>query len=223
LAAELLRGVGGLLLDRRGRRFTNELDTRQAVVNAMLKATAVGTALSPPMPERSFALVLNGKAAAEAELHVGFYAKRGLLTRVSQLSGLATHLGASLSDIQDTYDAYNKAAWLGRDGFNRTVFPAGHWPVEASEDFYVGVVVPVIHYTMGGIAIDSEGHALAERDGLPMPGLYAIGEASGGVHGDNRLGGNSLLECTVFGRRVGLTLPVREASSAAPASTGLAV
>merc|ERR1711920_632487 len=73
---------------------------------------------------------------------------------------------------------------------------------------YVGKIVPVIHYTMGGIAIGTDGRVLTEANASPIKGLYAIGEASGGVHGDNRLAGNSLLECTVFGHHVGLTVPI---------------
>merc|ERR1719401_2737061 len=76
-----------------------------------------------------------------------------------------------------------------------------------TEEFYVGTIVPVIHYTMGGLAIDTDGRVLTADSNEPMEGLYAIGEASGGVHGDNRLAGNSLLECTVFGHHVGLTVP----------------
>lgn len=203
LAAELLRGVGGLLLDKRGARFTNELGTRQAVVDSMMKEAAKSGDAS-----RSFALVLNGKAAEMADRHVTLYSKKGLLKKVTGLGGLATHLSVEISGLNRTFAEYNEAALDGRDAFNRTVFPAGHWPVEAGEDFYVGTVCPVIHYTMGGIAINDEGKVLG-KDGEPIPGLYAIGEASGGVHGDNRLAGNSLLECTVYGRRVGTSLPIR--------------
>jgi len=78
----------------------------------------------------------------------------------------------------------------------------------------VGQVVPVIHYTMGGIAIDTDGRVLADVNGSAIPRLYAIGEASGGVHGDNRLAGNSLLECTVFGHHVGLSLPLHSQTRA---------
>jgi len=233
LAAELLRGVGGLLLDRDGARFTDELGTRQAVVNAELKAAERGAGAAAPMPPRTFALVLNGKAAVHADRHVTLYSKKGLLKKVAGLQGLAAHLNVSEVSLQKTFAAYNTAAKAGQDEFGRTVFP-DHWPIEWDEDFYVGKIVPVIHYTMGGIAIDPDGHVLAEDGNVTIPGLYAIGEASGGVHGDNRLAGNSLLECTVFGRHVGLTLPVRErdskptqvastiagpGASAAPAST----
>eukprot|EP00976_Prorocentrum_cordatum_P097081 1190853-Prorocentrum_minimum.AAC.1 len=55
---------------------------------------------------------------------------------------------------------------------------------------------------MGGLAIDTEGRVLRE-DKTPIKGLHAAGEVTGGVHGRNRLGGNALTECAVFGRIVG--------------------
>lgn len=72
---------------------------------------------------------------------------------------------------------------------------------------YVTEIMPVVHYTMGGIEIDSSGRALAadesEGSSTVLGGLYAAGEASGGLHGANRLGGNSLLDCAVFGNITG--------------------
>lgn len=72
----------------------------------------------------------------------------------------------------------------------------------------------------GGVAIDSSGQAL-DTAFKPIPGLYAAGEVSGGVHGANRLGGNSLLECTVFGRRAGQAAATF--TQAATADGGIAV
>lgn len=60
-------------------------------------------------------------------------------------------------------------------------------------------MTPVLHYTMGGLEIDSESRVL-DKSGKPIPGLFAAGEVAGGVHGANRLGGSSLLGCVVFGR-----------------------
>jgi len=186
----------------------DELNTRQAVVDAMLQKAGKGTA-----PPPSSTLLINSKAARMADRHVTLYTNKGLLKKVEGVEALAAHLNLTVDPLIHTFASYNKAAEQGKDEFGRTVFPAGHWPVEPNETFYVGQVVPVIHYTMGGIAIDTDGRVLSQADEKAIPGLYAAGEASGGVHGANRLAGNSLLECTVFGRHVGLTLPLLKESS----------
>merc|ERR1712230_178284 len=71
----------------------------------------------------------------------------------------------------------------------------------ATEQFYVAIITPVIHYCMGGLETTVKGECV--RNGKALPGLYVAGEAAGGVHGNNRLGGNSLLDCVVFGRVAG--------------------
>merc|ERR1719240_2334231 len=70
------------------------------------------------------------------------------------------------------------------------------------EPFYVAIITPVIHYCMGGLEIDTHSNVV-DKSGKAIPGLYAAGEVAGGVHGNNRLGGNSLLDCVVFGRVAG--------------------
>merc|ERR1712100_833776 len=71
----------------------------------------------------------------------------------------------------------------------------------ATQEFYVAIITPVIHYCMGGLEIDADGAVLG-ANGV-IKGLYCAGEVAGGVHGNNRLGGNSLLDCVVFGRVTG--------------------
>merc|ERR1711982_61883 len=71
----------------------------------------------------------------------------------------------------------------------------------AAEPFYVAIITPVIHYCMGGLEITADSECVGARG--VVPGLYAAGEIAGGVHGNNRLGGNSLLDCVVFGRVAG--------------------
>merc|ERR1712054_607551 len=72
-------------------------------------------------------------------------------------------------------------------------------PMETSDSFHVAVVTPVIHYCMGGLKMNPDAEILRTDDSI-IGGLYAAGESMGGVHGNNRLGGNSLLDCVVFGR-----------------------
>jgi succinate dehydrogenase/fumarate reductase flavoprotein subunit len=61
-----------------------------------------------------------------------------------------------------------------------------------NDSFSVALMTPVLHYTMGGLQIDSESRVLDES-GKPIPGLFVAGEVAGGVHGANRLGGSSSL------------------------------
>merc|ERR1712187_678128 len=65
--------------------------------------------------------------------------------------------------------------------------------------FHVAIVTPVIHYCMGGMKMGDAAESLGAGDKV-IGGLYSAGEAAGGIHGSNRLGGNSLLDCVVFGR-----------------------
>merc|ERR1712108_40514 len=70
-----------------------------------------------------------------------------------------------------------------------------------TEPFYVAIITPVIHYCMGGLECTVDAECI-DKDGK-IPGLYVAGEAAGGIHGNNRLGGNSLLDCVVYGRVAG--------------------
>ena len=86
--------------------------------------------------------------------------------------------------------------------------------------YYVGYVTPALHYTMGGLAINAHGQALHDEDGSVYQGLYVAGEASGGIHGVNRLGGNALSECVVFGRIVGAHIPFDQDRSSSGGGEG---
>lgn len=86
--------------------------------------------------------------------------------------------------------------------FDLQVFPVAS--ISPNEPIYTAIVTPAIHYTMGGLKIDQKARVLDEQN-HPIPGLFAAGEVTGGVHGSNRLAGNSLLECVVFGRIAGVS------------------
>ena len=68
--------------------------------------------------------------------------------------------------------------------------------------FYASLRTPTVHYTMGGIQIDTDAHVL-NADGNAIPGLYAAGEVASGIHGNNRLGGNAYPDIITFGRIAG--------------------
>jgi hypothetical protein len=74
-----------------------------------------------------------------------------------------------------------------------------------SDSFHVGLIGPTVHYTMGGVEANEHSEVLMGKTKAVIAGLFAAGEVMGGVHGKNRLGGNSLLDCVVYGRVAGRT------------------
>jgi flavocytochrome c len=202
LCAEVLRGVGGILLNSKGQRFCNELGRRDYVTDQLLSLhpdyTPNQTKWDPAWPIPTAHLVLSVGAAASANKHIEFYAWKGFLRKVQGSQGIANEIGCSTEQVERTLHDYVAAATVGQDAFGKTQFHCVHNTLYVDEEFYVGTVTPVLHYTMGGLSIDIQGQVLG-KDGEPIPGLYAVGEVAGGVHGDNRLAGNSLLECVVYG------------------------
>ncbi|KAI6135831.1 Flavocytochrome c [Pisolithus thermaeus] len=186
LAAEALRGVGGLLLDKNGDRFVDELQHRDYVTGKIWE--------NGKYPIR---LVLNGQASKEIEWHCKHYVGRGLMKRFESGEALAKEMGISSQHLKETFDKYNAGAKANKDPFGKKFFSSGEWKM--NDYFHVAVMTPVLHYTMGGLEIDAESRVVG-KDGKPIPGLFAAGEVAGGVHGANRLGGSSLLGCVVFGR-----------------------
>jgi len=205
LAAEALRGVGGVLLDQNGKRFANELGRRDYVTGEMWKN-------KPP-----FRLCLNSKASEEIHWHVEHYKGRGVMKYYESGAALAKDMGISASTLEATFTEYNGIWEKNRDnapnppydayGGGKTHDPFGkkfyhNMPVTIDDWYSVAIVTPVIHYCMGGLLIDPNSLVLDQQN-KPIEGLYAAGEIAGGVHGNNRLGGNSLLDCVVFGRVAG--------------------
>merc|ERR1719343_1305766 len=211
LAAEALRGVGGLILDANGKRFANELGRRDYVTGEMWKN-------KPP-----FRLVLNKAASDEIIWHCKHYTGRGVMRFYESGKTLAEDMGVPLQTLEETHEDHYQAAKKTEkdpDGGSWPAYPSGKsWDecsgktgsgkkfyhniipgsAVATQPFYVAIITPVIHYCMGGLEINCDS-AVFREDGSVIGGLYAAGEVAGGVHGNNRLGGNSLLDCVVFGR-----------------------
>jgi flavocytochrome c len=192
LAAEALRGEGGLLLNADGNRFCDELGHRDYVSGEMWKEKDKGK-----FPIR---LILNSKASKVLDFHTRHYSGRGLMKKMTGKE-LAKEIGCTPQHLQSTFDAYNDIAdGKKKDPYGKKFFHNG--PVNVDDDFHVAVMEPVLHFTMGGIEINDKSEVL-NSEGKTFEGLYACGELAGGVHGANRLGGSSLLGCVVYGRVAG--------------------
>ena len=120
LCAEILRGVGGLLLDRHGKRFANELGKRDYVTGRMLESMG-HDAIAP----NTFTILLHGKAAAVADKHVPFYTEKGLLKKFATLVEAARHLGLEESVLLETFKEYDAEAAQGQDRFGKKFFHNG--------------------------------------------------------------------------------------------------
>jgi len=193
LCGEVLRGVGAILLDTRFKRFCNELDTRQNIVNSMNSYN-----------DKRFIILLSNETANKISSHIQHYVNNNLLTKVSDISNyLKTNnvkqITRTNNEIFIELIKYNNDVANKKDSFGKTTFPA---IINPKKPVYIGWITPVIHYCMGGLKINEKCQVI-DKQGNHIERLYAAGEVTGGIHGKNRLGGNSLLECTVYGRIAG--------------------
>lgn len=188
LIGEAVRGEGAILVDANGHRFINELDTRRVVSNAI-------TAL----PEHSAYLIFDQHVRDRVKA-IEFYHHIGLVKSAETLSELADQL--EMDDLTATVEQWNQDVQTQQDPqFGRTT---GMGQPLTQGPFYAIHVAPAVHYTMGGVHADAETRVL-DANGQPIPGLYAAGEVVGGLHGNNRIGGNSIAETVVFGRQAAMT------------------
>jgi len=205
LAAEALRGVGGVLIDKTGNRFCNELGRRDYVSGMMWKN-------QPP-----FRLCLNSKASKEIHWHCEHYKGRGVMKYYKNMQALCDETKidpAVLKKVLDDHTALGEKQLANENGGSFDAYPSGksydefgkkffhNLPTEFNDEYNIAIVTPTIHYCMGGLEITPKGEVESTSGGI-IQGLYAAGEIAGGVHGNNRLGGNSLLDCVVFGRVTG--------------------
>lgn len=192
LAAEALRGEGGLLLNADGDRFCDELGHRDYVSGMMWKEKDQGK-----FPIR---LILNSKASNTLDFHTRHYSGRGLMKKMSGQQ-LAKEIGCTPDHLQKTFTTYNAIAdGKQKDPWGKKFFH--NMPLDINDTFHVALMEPVLHFTMGGVEINDKAQVLNQSK-EPFDGLFACGELAGGVHGANRLGGSSLLGCVVYGRVAG--------------------
>jgi len=192
LAAEALRGEGGLLLNADGDRFCDELGHRDYVSGMMWKEKDKGK-----FPIR---LILNSKASNTLDFHTRHYSGRGLMKKMNGQQ-LAKEIGCTPEHLQKTFTTYNAIAdGKQKDPWGKRFFH--NMPLDINDTFHVALMEPVLHFTMGGIEINDKAQVLNKEE-KPFEGLFACGELAGGVHGANRLGGSSLLGCVVYGRVAG--------------------
>ncbi|MCL2399072.1 MAG: flavocytochrome c [Defluviitaleaceae bacterium] len=185
---EAMRGDGAILINKEGERFVDELGTRDVLSEATLAQTGnVGLLLFDSRTRSNLGVIQS-------------YINAGIIESGDSPGALAEALGIDPSVLEATIARYNELVEAGEDtDFGRTA----SMHVLEGPYFYAGITGPAVHHTMGGVRID-ESTAVINYDGNEITGLFAAGEVVGGIHGDNRLGGNAVSDIIVFGRIAGV-------------------
>ncbi len=189
LITEAVRGNGAILVNRSGQRFANELSTRDVLSAAILAQDGAS------------AFIIFDTGVRQSLSAIETYASQQLLTEGETVAELARKAGIDEKTLELSISKYNQYQQDQNDpDFGRK---ASEMPRSLSiAPYYCIEVKPAIHHTMGGIHINAECNAL-DKKGNPIPGLFAAGEVTGGVHGGNRLGGNGVADIVVFGKIAG--------------------
>lgn len=184
LITEGLRGDGAILVNAEGKRFYDEVSTRDKVSAAIIEQT-----------NKSAWLVVD-QAMVDKSAVIAGYIKSGYTVTGATYEELAKAMGVDEATFTSTMNTWNQAVEAKSDAeFGRTSFAN---PLTTAP-YYAIKITPAVHHTMGGIVINPKAEVLNEK-GEAISGLYAAGEVTGGVHGANRLGGNAVADFVVFGR-----------------------
>ncbi|WP_311531120.1 flavocytochrome c [uncultured Anaerococcus sp.] len=189
------RLVGGaLLVNKEGKRFVEELGTRREISMAIKAQTDyVGYVLWDETSNEK-----TGTMASNPEEAKSLF-DRGLMVKADTLEELADHFGIDKDALLETVKTFNENSAKEEDpDFNLRMLG---WQVKDAP-FYMMKAAPAVHHTMGGLKINTEAKVL-NKDGQWIEGLYAAGEVTGGIHGENRLGSVAMTDITVFGKIAG--------------------
>ena len=187
LITEGLRGDGAVLINAEGKRFIDEVGTRDVVSAAEIAQTG------------SYSWLVVDQAMVDASSVIQGYIKKGYTVTGETYEELAKAMGVDEAAFAETMNTWNGYVDAKNDpDFGRTSFANKL----DTAPYYAIKVTAGVHHTMGGLTINTNTEVLKE-DGSVIPGLFAAGEVTGGVHGANRLGGNAVADFTVFGRIAG--------------------
>ena len=187
LITEGLRGDGAVLINAEGKRFIDEVGTRDVVSAAEIAQTG------------SYSWLVVDQAMVDASSVIQGYIQKGFTGTGETYEELGKAMGVDEAAFAETMKTWNGYVEAKNDpDFGRTSFAN---PLDTAP-YYAIKVTAGVHHTMGGLTINTNTEVLKE-DGTVIPGLFAAGEVTGGVHGANRLGGNAVADFTVFGRIAG--------------------
>ena len=185
LITESVRGDGAILINQEGKRFVNELLTRDVVSAAELEQTG------------SYAYIIFDQHLRDGLKAIEKYVSTGITVQADTIEGLAELIDVDPAALAQTLADWNRYVAEKNDpDFGRE---SGMDADLSQAPYYAIKIAPGIHHTMGGVRIDTATQVL-DAEGNAIPGLFAAGEVTGGVHGGNRIGGNAVADIVVFGK-----------------------
>ncbi|OCG01781.1 flavocytochrome c [Gilliamella sp. wkB308] len=188
LISESIRGGGAILVSQEGKRFVNELDTRDKVSADIIK-----------LPEH-YSYILFDQQVRDENKAVEEYVSNDLVVQADSIAELANKLSIDVDNLSKTIERYNQFVINKQDeDFGRTT--GMRHPINTAP-FYAIKIAPGVHHTMGGVTINTETQVL-DNDKHVIKGVFAAGEVVGGVHGANRIGGNAVADIIIFGMQAG--------------------
>lgn len=197
---DYLKQYGAAFDPKTGKRCFNELGNRTVLTNDIFS-------LKNEDGSQRFAVIIADSqfvSKVSIERYLTKSLKSGTTKKFETLEELAKFYGIPLEPLKAEIAKYN--GWI-KEG--REFDPEFHRPLTPNEGVLMGKgpwyghrLTSKLHYTMGGIKINEFAQVIGQNF-EPIPGLYAAGEITGGVHGVTRLGGNSVLDGIVFGRIAG--------------------
>ena len=179
----------GILVNQQGQRFVREDGARDVLSQAILDQKG---SYAYSIVDDDFEIFADDRSYLQGLVLMGYVEKANSIDELAQLIDIDADI------LINTIDQYNQSVALQSDCLGReTLINAIDKP-----PFYANMKKPTIHHTLGGIEINEMAQVL-NQDKQPINGLFAAGEVTGGIHGANRLGGNSFPDMIVFGRIAG--------------------
>ena len=197
LASDLFRELGGILINKRGKRFCNEMGNRRYVGQNILKNCDIVTDPKIIKQYEGF-LIINEEIKEKYGEKINDYISNGYLKKYKSFDEFSKDMKISeyYTNIRKSIINYNQGYEKKRDRFGKEKFPT---KFTMGETIYVGIVTPCIFHTLGGLRINENAEVLNEEK-RPIKGLFAAGQIIGGIHGVMAMQGNILTQSTVFGR-----------------------
>lgn len=187
MVTEAVRGNGAILINKDGKRFIDELKTRDVVSKAILAQ------------KDKVAYLFFDESLRKSLKSIEEYFNMNLVAEGNSVAELADKLKIDKTAMSESVNKYNGYVTTKVDA----EFGRADMKMQLNKGkVYAIEVTPAVHHTMGGIKINTNAEVV-NKDGKPIPGLFAAGEVTGGVHGGNRLGGNALADIITYGRTAG--------------------